>query len=394
MHELVIKCESCGREYPPGMTIFRCESCKASLEISFNYPKLRKTLSLEKLRKRPFNHSRYLELYPVKSLVSLGEGGTPLIRSRNLEKDLGLGFELWFKYEAQNPSGSFKDRGSSVEIGRAVESRARRAVVASTGNMGASLSAYSSIANLDCHVFTPSDARPVKLRQILAYGARVYEIPGDYTRAASLVEQASQRFGIYLLGDYLFRREGTKSVGFEIAEQLPGVDYAVSPIGNGTLISATWKGFKEWKSLGFSKTLPKMVGIQASGCSSIVKAFKSGRPIKPVKGKTIAVAIECGDPLDGTRALSTIKESRGFAEAVSDREILRARELLARREGLFAEPAGAVSLAGLIKSRKKIPRGLRVVCLLTGHGLKAPYTPIGGKMKKLRKGASLNKIFG
>jgi threonine synthase len=405
MHELVIKCESCGKTYPPNQTIFRCESCKASLEISFDYPKLRKTLSLEKLRKRPFNHARYLEFYPVKNLVSLGEGGTPLIRSRNLERDLGLGFELWFKYEAQNPSGSFKDRGSSVEVSRALQAQsggkttrkysyaAKRVVVASTGNMGASLSAYSALAKLDCHVFTPSDARPVKLRQILAYGAKVYEIPGDYTQAASLVEQASQRFGIYLLGDYLIRREGTKSVGFEIAEQLPGVDFVISPMGNGTLISATWKAFKEWKTLGFSRGLPKMIGVQASGCPPVVKAFKSGRPIKPVKGKTIAVAIECGDPLDGSRALSAIKESRGFAEAVSDREILRARELLARREGLFAEPAGAVGLAGLIKTRKQIPRGLRVVCLITGHGLKTPYTPIGGKMIKLSKGSSLKGIF-
>ena len=400
MHELCIKCESCGREYPPDRIIFRCESCRASLEVVFDYPKLRKTLSLEKFRSRPFNHSRYLELYPVRGLVSMGEGGTPLIRSRNLEKDLGLGFELWFKCESQNPTGSFKDRGSSVEIARSLEhfeshrKTKRRVVVASTGNMGASLSAYSALAGLECHVFTPSDARPVKLRQILAYGARLHEVPGDYTQAAKLVEQACGEFGLYLLGDYLFRREGTKSVGFELADQLPGVDYVFCPVGNGTLISATWKAFREWKALGFSRSLPRMVGIQASGCSPVTRAFKSGRPIKPVKGKTIAVAIECGNPLDGTRALAAIRESRGFSEAVSDREILRAREILARREGIFAEPAGAVGLAGLIKSLRKIPRGLRVVCLITGHGLKAPYTPIGGRINKLRRGASLKRIFG
>ena len=130
MHELCIRCESCGREYPLTSTLSRCKSCNSSLEVMFDYPKLRKTLSLSKLRSRPFNHARYLELYPVRSLVSLGEGGTPLIRSRNLEKELGLKFELWFKLESQNPTGSFKDRGSSVEIARALQARAKKVIVA------------------------------------------------------------------------------------------------------------------------------------------------------------------------------------------------------------------------------------------------------------------------
>jgi threonine synthase len=403
MHERAIACESCGREYPPSRKVFRCESCGASLEVLFDYRKLRKSLSPEKLRKRPFSHARYLELYPVRGLVSLGEGGTPLLRSRNLERELGLKSELWFKCESQNPTGSFKDRGSSVEIARALQAQSGmnkaprnkklRLAVASTGNMGASLSAYSALAGLECHVFTPLDARVVKLRQILAYGARLHQVPGDYTRAASLVEQACKEHGIYLLGDYLFRREGTKSVGFELAEQLPGADYVFCPVGNGTLISATWKAFREWKALGFSRTLPKMAGIQASGCSPVTKAFKSGKPIKPVCGRTIATAIECGSPLDGPRALSVMKESGGFSGAVSDREILKARELLARREGLFAEPAGAVALAGLIKARKLIPRGLRLVCLVTGHGLKAPHTPIAGRMDKLPPKPNLKRIF-
>ncbi len=400
MHELCMRCESCGREYPPGRTASRCDSCGASLEVMFDYPKLRKVLTLEKLRARSFSHARYRELYPSRDLVSLGEGGTPLIRSRNLEGELGLGFELWFKCESQNPTGSFKDRGSSVEIARSLEyfeshrRTRRRVVVASTGNMGASLSAYSALAGLECHVFTPSDARPVKLRQILAYGARLHEVPGDYTRAASLAEKACKEYGLYLLGDYLFRREGTKSVGLEIADQLPGVDYVFCPVGNGTLISATWKAFREWKALGFSRGLPRMAGIQASGISPVTRAFKAGRPIKPVKGKTIATAIECGSPLDGPRALAAMRESGGFSEAVPDRDILKARELLARREGLFAEPAGAVALAGLIKARKQTPRGLRVVCLVTGHGLKAPHTPITGSIHKLRGEASLKGIFG
>jgi threonine synthase len=393
MHEQAIICESCGREYPATSKLSRCGSCGASLEVVFNYSMLRKSLSLAKIRKRPFNHSRYLDLYPVRRILSLGEGGTPLIRSSNLEKELGLKFELWFKLESQNPTGSFKDRGSSVEVARALEIGAKRVAVASTGNMGASVSAYSAVAGLSCHVFTPSDARPVKLRQILSYGARLYQVPGTYTEAASLVERLCKENRACLLGDYLFRREGTKSVGFEIADQLPGVDHVFCPVGNGTLISAVWKAYKEWNALGFSKGLPRMAGIQASGCSPITSALNKGTPIRPMEGKTIAVAIECGDPLDGSRALNSIRESRGFSGAVTDKEILKAREMLSRREGLFAEPAGAVSLAGLIKARKNVRSARRVVCIVTGHGLKAPHTPIGGRIERLRKGSDLSKLF-
>ena len=212
--------------------------------------------------------------------------------------------------------------------------------------------------------------------------------------AASLAERASREFGAYLLGDYLFRREGTKSVGFEIADRLPGTTHVFTPVGNGTLISALWKAFREWKLLGFSRSLPVLAGIQAAGCSPVTNAMKSGKPLKPARGKTIAVAIECGDPLDGPRALSALRESGGFSESVTDREILRARELLSRREGLFTEPAGAVSLAGLVKSRKRIPRGSRAVCVLTGHGLKAPFTPTRGKPEKLGRPFSMKSIFG
>jgi threonine synthase len=388
MHESGIACESCRAAYPMASGLSRCEKCGSSLEVLFDYAKLGARLSLKTLRSRPFSHARYTELYPVRNLVSLGEGGTPLIRSRNIEKDLGLDFGLWFKMESQNPTGSFKDRGSSVEISRAIESSRTghrpTIAVASTGNMGASLAAYSAAAGLSCHVYVPRDARPVKIRQMLSYGAKVFQVPGDYTLAASMVERLVKKKGFLLAGDYLFRREGTKSVGFEIMDQLPMVDYIFCPVGNGTLISSVWKASKEWKALGFSRGLPRLAGIQASGCSPITQALRKGRPIDPVCGKTIAVAIECGDPLDGPRALRTIEESSGFSESVTDREILKARELLARREGLFAEPAGAASLAGLIKSREGLTRAEKVVCIVSGHGLKAPHTPIRGKMEKLK----------
>lgn len=394
MHELFIECESCGSQCPFGFDATRCESCGSSLEIIIDYERLRRKVSLPKFRKRPFSHARYMELYPVRSLVSMGEGGTPLLRSRRLEMDLSLPFELWFKVESQNPTGSFKDRGSSVEVSRVLENhpdsrsgggRTHPGIaVASTGNMGASLAAYSSAAGISCHVFVPKDARPVKIRQMLACGAKVYRVPGSYTQAAALVEEICRERNLYLAGDYLFRREGTKSVGFEIADQLPDADHIFCPVGNGMLLSSVWKAFQEWKALGFTRKLPALGAVQAKGCSPLVTALKRDCGIKPVRGKTIATAIECGDPLDGPRALRAVKESKGLSKAVTDSEILKARDLLARREGIFAEPAGAASLAGLIKARKEIRGAKRVVCIVTGHGLKAPQAPTQGEARDLR----------
>jgi len=404
MFEKNLLCYECGKTYPVRTIRFRCDGCNGSLEVAFDYAKLKARYRGINTAKRPFGHMRYSELFPVKAPIQAGEGGTPMMRSHNLESLLNLDFQLWFKLEYQNPTGSFKDRGSSVEVAKALEfirSGAQKkpaAVCASTGNMGASVAAYSGIANLDCSIFTPSDAAPIKLEQILAHGAKVYRTRGDYTKAAKLVESAHERHGLYLLGDYLYRREGTKSVGFELAEQLPGADYVFSPVGNGTLVSAVWKALKEFRLLGLGskkkQKTPKLAGIQSSGCNPVTKAFRKGGEIRPVCGSTLAVAIECGNPLDGQRALDSVNESGGFADDVTDRQILKARELLAEHEGIFPEPAGAVSLAGLIKagSQGRIKKGSKVICLITGHGLKVPYTGVRGKAKQL-KPAVLKSLF-
>jgi threonine synthase len=293
-----------------------------------------------------------------------------------------LPFRLFFKYEAQNPTGSFKDRGSAVEIARALEKKAKHVVCASTGNMGASVSAYSAMSGLRCSIFAPDDTAFVKMEQILAYGARFYRVKSKYSKVAKIVEQLTKRKGLYLLGDYLWRREGTKSVGFEVLDQLPSVDHVVCPVGNGTLISAVWKAFQEYYMLGWIKETPQLSGVQASKCSPVCQAFGTA-PKKPC-GDTIAVAIECGEPLDGSRALASMKESGGTCVIVTDREILKCRELLAQKEGLFAEPAGAVALAGILKSRKSFRKGSNVVCMVTGHGLKTPRTGVKGKPVELK----------
>lgn len=398
MFEKHILCNTCGNTYPAGKRIFRCGKCGGSLEVIFDYKKM-KGVTPKLLRSRKFNHLRYLEFYPVRKPVSIQEGGTPLIRSSNIERTLGLGFQLWFKNECSNPSGSFKDRGSSIEIAKALEFRAKRVVCASTGNMGASVSAYSGIANLDCYIFTPEDAVPVKLEQILGYGAKLYKMSGSYSQAEKLVREANKNYGVYLLGDYLYRREGTKSVGFEILDQLDFKAknlWIVSPVGNGTLISAIWKSVREFETLGLIKDRPKLIGIQAEGCNPVTKAFKRHLSVKAnKKAKTIAVAIECGEPLDGERALASVKESGGFMESISDGEILKAREMLAKKEGLFAEPAGAVSLAGLLKVKNRIKPKSKVVCLVTGHGLKTPKTDVPGRETRIQaKPEVLKGIFG
>jgi len=397
MHEKRILCQECGKDYAPEKLIFRCEKCNSTLEIELDCKQIKEELTKEKLSSRPFLHSRYLELYPVKNLVSLQEGGTALLRSRNLEKELKLRFELYFKYEGTNPTGSFKDRGSSVEIAKALEFRAKKAVCASTGNMGASVAAYSGLAGIKCSVLTPKDTASTKMEQILAYGAKVYHVSGDYTKVMGMAESLFLEGKAYLLGDYLYRREGTKSIGFEICEFLQP-DYVFCPVGNGTLITATWKAFREFKTLDLSKALPRMVGIQADGCSTIAKSTITKHLLKPeyfirhVKNPhTVAVAIECGDPIDGQGILRAIKQSEGFAESVSDKEILQARDLLARREGLFAEPGGSAAFAGVLKSRGKIEPGSKAVCLITGHGLKSPKTGVKGKPIEV-KGSSIKGL--
>jgi len=384
MHEKHIVCVACDKKFPLEKKIVRCE-CGGTLEIVFDYRKFRKI----RFESRPFNHARYKELFPVKSLVSLQEGGTPLLRSRNIEKNLP--FELYFKNEAVNPTGSFKDRGSSVELAKALEFRAKKAVCASTGNMGSSLAAYSAFSGLPFSVIIPNDAQQIKVLQMLAHGSKVYRINDDYDKAATMAEDLFKKRGFFLFGDYLYRREGTKSLGFELAEQV-SADYVFTPVGNGILIAGTWKGFKEFNILGKIKKMPKMVGVQASGSSTVAEALMKRTKIINLKHPhTIATAIEVGFPMDGKRAVGAMQESKGFAEEVTDSEILKARELLARKEGLFAEPAGAASLAGLLKTKNNIPKGSKVICLVTGHGLKSPVAGIRAKPTHL-KALSIKKV--
>jgi len=378
-----LQCARCGTTYPRSEIRYRCE-CGDSIEIIYDYSEIWNSITWDGLRSRPFDHWRYREFYPdidPGSIISMGEGGTPLIRSRNIHSDMGAN-ELFFKLESLNPTGSFKDRGSTVEISEAYHYLCyhgechNEIVCASTGNMGASVAAYCARGGITCTIYVPRDTAKIKILQMLAHGAKIVHVDGDYTLAMNTARREYEEHGRYLAGDYPYRGEGEKSVGLEVVDQLDGVpDYIVCPIGNGTLVHGLWKGLKELSIVGLIGRLPKIIGVQAEGCNTVTRSFEECRDeITPVTPHTLMDAVACGDPLDGTWALKAIRESEGWATAVSDAEGAKARDLLGKKEGIFAELSGALSLAGLIKAYRAdvIEKDARVVVIVTGHGLKEP----------------------
>jgi len=363
------ECVVCGQKYLLSEVRYFC-NCGGALDIRYALKKIK--LSRQKLRARPFNHWRYAELYPVKPLVSLQEGGTRLIPAHNLSNSLGLE-NVFVKEEISNPTGSFKDRGSTVEVSRALEKDAKEVCVASTGNMGASCSAYAAVANLPAHVFVPKDISHSVRVQIGIYGAKLVEVEGNYDECASLVRMASKKYGSYLLGDYVFRKEGQKSVVFEILDQLnfSSPDHILCPIGNGTLISALWKGICEFHAIKLIKKKPKLIGFQAEGASPVYKALMSGH-FSPEKPSTIAHAIAVGNPTEWFSAVNAVKQSGGGIIKIPDEKMLSAQKLLAKQEGLFVQPGAAIAIAGLeaLVSKNFFKSKDTIVPIVTGHGLK------------------------
>ena len=237
--------------------------------------------------------------------------------------------------------------------------------------MGSSIAAYCARAGIDAKIFVPQGLRGPKYKQMQAHGAEIVRVEGDYDLAAKQAWQEYEERGNYLLGDYPYRGEGEKTVGFEIAEQIEA-DKIVIPVGNGTLLHSIWKSYKELEMVGLIEDIPQMVGVQAEGCNTVVGALTKGKsePIPLEKVDTVAGAIACGDPLDGEQAIQSIEESEGFGLTVSDEEIMEAKKLLATKEGIYAEEAGAAALAALIYNKDKFREKENVVCLVTGHGLK------------------------
>ncbi len=318
---------------------------------------------------------RYREWLPITAntpKITLGEGNTPLVRSQRLEKEFRCG-ELYFKLEGCNPTGSFKDRGMVVAVAKALEDHSTAIMCASTGNTSASAAAYGARYSLTTIVLVPRrDVAEGKLAQAMAYGARVFAVDGNFDQALQLARNLTQKYEITLVNSVNpFRLEGQKTAAFELVDALGDAPhYLCIPVGNAGNISAYWKGFVEYHSGGKSSCTPRMLGFQAEGAAPIVLGRVVAEP------KTVASAIRIGNPASWQKALAARDESGGVIEAVSDEQILEAYFLLADHEGIFGEPASAASLAGLLK----LARGgwdlsdKRVVCVITGMGLKDPET--------------------
>jgi len=319
--------------------------------------------------------NRYRDLLPVTvatPLITLGEGDTPLVRSQTLEKELNCA-ELYFKLEGCNPTGSFKDRGMVVAVAKAVEKGSSSIICASTGNTSASAAAYGARFGLKAIVIIPKGKIALgKLAQAIAYGAQIIGIRGNFDQALQIVRTLSEKYPVTLVNSINPHRiEGQKTAAFEIVDDLGDApDYLFIPVGNAGNITAYWKGFVEYKRTGKASHTPKMMGFQAAGAAPIVQGKVVKRP------KTIATAIRIGNPASWHKAVTARDESGGVIDCVTDDEIMHAYRLAATKEGVFGEPASAASLAGLIKlSQKQDFSGKRVVCIITGTGLKDPGVP-------------------
>jgi threonine synthase len=312
----------------------------------------------------------FLPVTPFTPQITLGEGNTPLVRSGRLEKELGCG-ELYFKLEGCNPTGSFKDRGMVMAVAKAVEANSATIICASTGNTSASAAAYGAHCGLNVIVIVPKGkiARG-KFVQAIAYKAKIIVIDGNFDQALQIVGALVRKYPITLVNSLNpYRLEGQKTAAFEIVDSLGDApDYLFIPVGNAGNITAYWKGFVEYYKAGKAKSTPKMMGFEAEGAAAIVR----GHPIS--EPKTIASAIRIGHPANWKGAVAARDESGGVIDYVSDAEILEAYNLLAAKEGIFGEPASAASLAGLIKMLKSSSdfSDKRVVCVITGTGLKDP----------------------
>jgi threonine synthase len=333
-------------------------------------------------------YKKFLPVSAKTPIISLKEGNTPLIYACHISPVIGEGVEVYLKYEGLNPTGSFKDRGMCMAISKAVEEGAKAVMCASTGNTSASAAAYAARAGIKCIVLIPEGAIALgKLSQALIHGAKVLAIRGNFDDALKLVREICAKHPITLVNSINpYRIEGQKTGSFEICDVLGDApDFHAIPVGNAGNITAYWKGYKEYKDAKISKRLPKMLGFQAEGAAPIVL----GHPVKDPK--TIATAIKIGNPASWKQAEAARDESGGLIDTVSDDEILAAYKLLASKEGIFVEPASAASVAGILKLAKKgffnAVRStqnavrIRIVCVLTGHGLKDPDRAIASVKK-------------
>lgn len=324
----------------------------------------------------------YLPVTDATPVVTLHEGNTPLIPVPGISAAVGKQVEVFVKYDGLNPTGSFKDRGMTMAISKAKEEGAEAVICASTGNTSAAAAAYAKRGGLRAFVIIPDGYVALgKLAQALVYGAEVIAVRGNFDRALEIVREMGESYPVTVVNSVNpYRLEGQKTAAFEVIDALGNApDWLCVPVGNAGNITAYWMGFCQYHQLGKSDRLPKMMGFQAAGSAPIIE----GHPVKDPD--TVATAIRIGNPANWQKALAVGEASQGEFNAVSDDEILNAYRMLGQ-EGIFCEPASAASVAGLLKVRDRVPTGARIVCVLTGNGLKDPDSAIKHSATQLHQG--------
>lgn len=368
----VLLCTECSSSFKPYPPRHRCEKCGGLLEYRYDFKRLKKVGFSD-----PFQFWRYKRLLPeVKNMISLGEGGTPLQEVKRLAEEIGLR-TVYLKDETRNPTNSFRDRCATLLVSNVVDLGYDTMVCATNGNLGASLAAYCAKSGLLCQAVVPKNVDVGKLAQMLIYDAVIEEhgeiVDESIKRAGSLAEETGWYQATAELNPLVI--EAQKTIAYEVAEQIGVPEWFVVSMGSGGTIHSIWKGYKELQALGVIDSLPKMVGVQSEGCSPIVNAHLKNKrkPVVTPNPSTHAWAILVGNPLHGKWALQALRESEGLAVSVSDTQIFTAEQEIAKLEGIFAEPASSATIAAL---KKLVNQGLidkkdKVVCLITGSGLKA-----------------------
>jgi threonine synthase len=340
--------------------------------------------------------AHYRRLLPVGErtpVVTLQEGNTPLLDAPRLAEAAGGGLRVFLKCEGFNPTGSFKDRGMTVAISKALEEGARAVICASTGNTSASAAAYAARAGLRAFVVVPKGAVALgKLSQAAIHGATVLMLDGSFDQALAVVKEVAASRPVTLVNSINpYRLEGQKTAAFEVVDQLGRApDYHLIPVGNAGNITAYWRGYQEYVGAGLAKTLPRMAGFQAAGAAPLVENHVIAEP------RTVATAIRIGNPASWQGAVTAVRESEGWIDAVTDEEILHAYRLLAREEGIFMEPASAAAVAGLLKSAKagRLESGATCVLTLTGHGLKDAESALGSATRPATVPPRIDAVLG
>ncbi|AZR73607.1 threonine synthase [Anoxybacter fermentans] len=379
-----LQCISCGKEYPATPQQLTCSECGPDgiLDVIYDYSQIQKVFTKENLAiNRDHSIWRYMPLLPIDPNVkrpSLRVGGTPIYYAKKLGKAIGVE-KLYLKDDGLNPTGSLKDRASSIAVVKAVEAGAKIVACSSTGNAASSLAGNVASLNeydLKACIFVPERAPAGKIAQLLIYGAIVISVEGSYEDAFNLSAAAIEKYGWYnrnaAINPYLV--EGKKTVAFEICEQLnwEAPDWAVFSVGDGCTIAGAYKGFYDLYQLGMIDKIPKLIGVQAEGCAPLTRAWETGEPWQKTEENTLADSIAVGSPRNPEKALNAVRKSQGMMVNVSDEEILKMQTFIGRHTGVFGEPAGVTGFAGLKKliDEKKISPEDSYVVVITGNGLK------------------------